>query len=83
MTVGQVESVALFGGRKERRHSPSTIAGRLGLEEEENRVTYGRQATSPARRSIDPTLKAWIDNVIVPALVEKWHNSRGSARASQ
>ena len=82
-TVGPVESAALFDGRKERRHSSTANTGRLFLEQEENSVKYGRQPLSPMRKSIDPALKAWVDNVIVPALVEKWNNGRCSARAGR
>lgn len=33
------------------------------------------------RGSVDPVLKSWIDNVIVPALLDRWgnENARGAA----
>lgn len=33
-------------------------------------------------KPIDPAVKSWIDNVIVPALVEEWRASGGSQAAA-
>ena len=41
-----------------------------------------RQKSRERRNSpIEPALKAWIDNVIVPALVDRWEN-REAAKAA-
>ena len=51
-------------------------AGKLFLQEEEAQVTRTRLRRGGSRSmkptSINPVLKAWIDNVIVPALADQW-----------
>jgi hypothetical protein len=47
------------------------------LFEQEPQTTPGIVSRKPrrspmAQASIDPQIKAWIDNVIVPALVDQW-----------
>jgi hypothetical protein len=52
-------------------------------------VTMSRQGTKNVLRptarkriqQIDPGIKSWIDNVIVPALVEQWFSSEDSKAA--
>ena len=46
-----------------------------GLDVREDAVRTRRSAP------IEPALKAWIDNVIVPALVDRWE-SREAAKAA-
>lgn len=41
-----------------------------------------RPATTKNAAPIDPRVKSWIDNVIVPALVDEWIGSRGSRAAA-
>jgi hypothetical protein len=53
-------------------------------------VTIARQEAERMRwmasmkntTSVDPRIKSWIDNVIVPALVDEWIVSRASKAAA-
>jgi hypothetical protein len=52
-----------FGGLEE-------IAGGAMYTPEDRKAYWA--ALTPEQRSIPPALKTWIDNVIVPALVDQW-----------
>jgi len=84
-----VESADLLDARENRSsdasHAVNTVharhVGTLFFQEEETRVTaFGKQGRS-RRPSIDPAVKSWIDNVIVPALQQQWANKQGSGAA--
>jgi hypothetical protein len=55
----------------------------LSLHEAKSAVKPKQHPRSPRRRGpIDPVLKSWIDNVIVPALVDEWNRTHEAARAA-
>jgi hypothetical protein len=62
-----------------RRIAPSVAEiGTLFLQQlEQPKMSPDRRNRSPREGTMDPTLKSWIDRVIVPALVAKWDEQQG------
>jgi len=46
------------------------------------RLGQSKQQRHACRPAIDPAVKGWIDNVIVPALLERWMGSKASGAAA-
>jgi hypothetical protein len=61
----------------------AAVPDTLTLRGEDSGMRPKTQPLAPCRRSpIDPVLKSWIDNVIVPALVDEWNRSQDTMRAA-
>lgn len=71
-------------GRVFEQITPNTADGTLFVRRhEESGVSPTRRIRSRLRPAIDPTLKSWIDNVIVPTLVDQWNEQHKSMRKDQ
>lgn len=59
-----------LGARAAGRLNPATLIH----DQENTAVTATRRKSRPLEpaQPIDPRVKAWIDNVIVPALLDRW-----------
>ena len=74
MTSSVATGLGNLSLQKERDHKTGT----LFLGQEEHTMLSQQKGNQLLRSSIDPRVKAWIDNVIVPALIDEWRNNEGS-----
>jgi hypothetical protein len=60
--------------------SKNTSAGSVTISRQEAKNVL-RPTARKSTPEIDPGIKSWIDNVIVPALVDEWFSSEDSKAA--
>jgi hypothetical protein len=84
-TMRAAESADLLDARKAKPRRSRAVRGMLFLRQDEQcsnmRLGHSKQPRHARKAGIDPAVKAWIDNVIVPALLERWASNKPSGVA--
>jgi hypothetical protein len=83
-TTRQAESADFFDAKKSMPRS--TPAGNEGTLFQQEELRVKRRERRPLgqheRVPIDPRVRSWVDNVIVPALLDRWVSENGSGAAA-